>query len=220
MLSETKQINRLQYKTFCPKKDKQAGKQPVLCFLHGNGEHNGNLTIQEALEMHGPLKNDTDTHEALGDRFIVIFPQLPAPGGNVWGNYADDVSAIVASVQAEYGGDPNRTYLTGFSYGGNGVFSLATKQPGIWAALWAVDQPLKPTPQTRQPIWLSLGDRSRTEVSKLRQQGFQEIKKANDNSDKVYIDYGEGHTGTATSAYRDVRSYKWLLRRKLGGRED
>jgi predicted peptidase len=220
MLSDIKQIKRLRYKVFNPAEaetDFSGGKtsRPVLCFLHGNGEHSGLLTIDQALERHGPLKADPETRTAFGGRFIVVFPQLPAPGGNVWIKYAAEIEELVKSVWHDYGGDPGRTYLTGFSYGGNGVFSLAAAQPRLWAALWPVDPTLNPIPKPPQPTWLCLGDYSRGDEASLHKKGFQEIKKAGDNSNQVYIDYGKDHSGTATSAYRDKRGYDWLLKKQL-----
>ncbi|HET7363635.1 MAG TPA: prolyl oligopeptidase family serine peptidase [Burkholderiales bacterium] len=70
--------------------------------------------------------------------FIVLAPQLPR-AGDLWHRYADDVRALVADVCAKQAVDAARLYLTGFSYGGNGVFDLGLAQPDLWAALWAVD---------------------------------------------------------------------------------
>jgi predicted peptidase len=219
MLNETKKDGRLRYKVFCPPEQKLEGKRPVLCFLHGSGEHDGCLKIEEAIARHGPLKDNKETKEAVGDRFIVIFPQLPAPGGDVWGDYAGEVKTIVEAVWEEYRGDTERTYLTGFSFGGNGVFDVASKQPDIWAALWPVDPTLKPFPKSKRPVWLSLGDRSRgkNEVESLNALGFQEVKQGQDNPDGYYLytDYGKDHTATATLSYQDNRVYNWLLKMHL-----
>ena len=197
MLSETGTIKKLRFKVFCPledktctHKDEPVERRPVLCFLHGIGEHSGNLTIDQALGRHGPLKDDPKTREAVGNCFIVVFPQLPNPGGDVWGNYADDVEEIVKFVWNEYGGDPKRTYLTGFSFGGNGVFRIASKKPGIWAALWPVDPTIKPIPDAQLPVWLSLGPKSRGEDMRLKTLGFHE-KKDSDNATKFVYFYME-----------------------------
>ena len=222
MLSETREINSLRFKVFCPLKDKTCfpkGEWPVLCFLHGNGEHGGKLTIEQALKRHGPLKKDDATREAVGERFIVVFPQLPDPGGNVWVDYADDVGEIMKVVWNEYGGDRTRTYLTGFSFGGNGVFRIASKKTGVWAALWPVDPKLKTIPRPQLPVCISLGEYSRSETTNIKILGYQDIKETVDNSIKfVYFDYGEDHVPTATAAYRDKMVYDWLLDKRLGGK--
>ena len=51
-------------------------------------------------------------------------PQLPIAGDH-WREQADAVAALVDAVTVERGADAARTYLTGFSFGGNGVFDLA-----------------------------------------------------------------------------------------------
>lgn len=64
-------------------------------------------------------------------------------------------------MQKKYDGDHNRTYLSGFSYGGNGVFDLAVEQLGFWAGLWPVDPTRVPQKPIERPIWISIGQASR-----------------------------------------------------------
>jgi predicted peptidase len=97
------------------------GLRPVLCFLHGLREA-APAPIRQALTQHGPLNPD-NSYRVI-DQFIIVAPQLPAPGGDVWRQRAAEVREIVEAIQAQYYGDPDRTYLTGFSYGGNGVSTL------------------------------------------------------------------------------------------------
>jgi hypothetical protein len=187
-----------------------AGPLPVLCFLHGYDE--GPPTdIHRGLTAHGPLRPD-GAPPVLGE-FLVVAPQLPARG-DLWHRHADAVQRIVRDVQALHGGDPERSYLTGFSFGGNGVFDLGLAQPGFWAALWAVDPTRIPRADPGLPVWLSFG-----EVGRYGKQGFlrrlalQEAGPVLDG-DRYYTDRGEDHVGSATSAYREERVYRWLLSRR------
>ena len=95
--------------------------RPVLFFLHGYDE-GAPMPMQDALTRHGPLRPGNSS-SALRP-FIVVAPQMPVRG-DVWYRYAEHVRAIVKQVHEQHGGDPLRTYLTGFSFGGNGVFDLA-----------------------------------------------------------------------------------------------
>ena len=61
--------------------------------------------------------------------------QLPAFGGDVWNSRADQVKAIARSTADKYQGNPSQIYLTGFSYGGNGVLDIGFRQRDVWAAL-------------------------------------------------------------------------------------
>src|SRR4051812_759074 len=85
-------------------------KWPLLLFLHGlmEGPPTG---IQAGLTPHGPLRQGSSP--LASSEFIVAAPQLPARG-DIWRSYLDVVSQIVRHLQQEYGGDPARSYLTGF----------------------------------------------------------------------------------------------------------
>lgn len=184
---------------------------PMLCFLHGYDE-GPPAKIEEGVAKHGPLRPE-NVIRVLKD-FIVIAPQLPMRG-DLWGRFADGVQQVVRNAQKTYGGDPKRTYLTGFSFGGNGVFDLALLQPDFWAALWAVDPTRPPIRDPKRPVWLSFG-----EVARYNKEGF--IRALNlaelgesGGADRVYLDEGSNHVGSATLAYRDERIYSWLLSKHL-----
>ena len=186
--------------------------RPVLCFLHGYDEA-APMEIRRALTRHGPLRQGNPSEVA--DRFIVVAPQLSPPGGDVWHRHADTVQQIVTEVREGYGGDPRRTYLTGFSFGGNGVFDLALAQPGFWAALWAVDPTRVPTRDPRRPAWLSFG-----EVSRRRKKAFiraLDLEPAREatSGDRLHLDQDQDHAGSARLAYKDDQIYRWLLSKEL-----
>src|SRR5881397_1730020 len=86
-----------------------AALQPVLCFLHGRDE-GAPSELVDALTRHGPLRIGA-AEAAAG--FLIVAPQLPLRG-DLWRRYAGVVEDIVETVQRREGGDPQRTYLTGF----------------------------------------------------------------------------------------------------------
>lgn len=182
---------------------------PVLCFLHGYDE-GAPMKIEDALTRHGPLRPGNPVRAI--SNFIVIAPQLPMRG-NIWHLYADRVHQIVQDVQRKHGGDSRHTYLTGFSFGGNGVFDLALLQPGFWAALWAVDPTRVPSRDPKSPVWFSFGGVSRYDkegfIRSLNLEPFDTQKDA----ERVYLDEGADHVGSAMLAYRNERIYSWLLSR-------
>lgn len=203
---------RLRYLLVAPTASASAHQpRPVLCFLHGYDE--GPPTgIEDGLTRHGPLRSGNNV-PALTE-FIVIAPQMPARG-DLWYRYADDVQQIVATVQKRCGGDAQRLYLTGFSYGGNGVFDVALRQPRRWAALWAVDPTRIPTRDPGRPVWLSIGA-----VARQRQKEFAAalgLKRCApaDCSDRVVMDQGADHVNSAKLAYRDERIYTWMLSKRI-----
>lgn len=181
---------------------------PLLCFLHGRGEA-APVDIEAALTRHGPLK---DSSSAQVTKFIVIAPQLQSPGGDVWLRYAD---ALQKMVQALPNVDPSRRYLTGFSFGGDGVLDIAPQQVGFWAALWAVDPTRGPQAPAPQPIWLSAGECARPHEAAFRRVLDTKPRSGGEAANFVYEDRHLKHVATAAAAYADDKPYKWLLSKRL-----
>ena len=186
--------------------------RPVLCFLHGYDE-GPPRALRDGLTRHGPLRPASSALATA--EFLVVAPQLPRRG-DLWHLQAGAVQELVGEVRKLYHGDPERTYLTGFSYGANGVFDLALGQPGFWAALWPVDPTRIPAADPGRPVWLSSGEISRRAaggfIRRLRLKTLEEAP-----GDRVYLDQGRDHVGTAALAYSDDRIYHWLLARRLPG---
>lgn len=182
-------------------------RPPILCFLHGYDEA-APRPMEAALTRHGPLH---PANAALAAPFLVVAPQLPT-AGDLWHRYGREVSAIITEAQAVHGGDPSRTYLTGFSFGGNGVFDLALADQGLWTALWAVDPTRVPLADPGLPVWLSLGEVSRHARAAFA--GALGLRPADEQAEgpRLWRDQGADHVGTARLAYGDGRIYQWLLR--------
>lgn len=184
-----------------------ATRAPLLCFLHGRDEA-APTGLVEGLTKFGPLSRGAPA--AAIERFIIVAPQLPR-AGDLWHEQAKAVQSLMLRLQAEHGSDPARCYLTGFSYGGNGVFDLALAHTGFWSALWPVDPTRWPTRDLAEPVWLSIGACARPHekafVDRLRSQTPDgAIAGA-----RIHLDEGEDHVGCADRAYADTRIYDWLL---------
>lgn len=179
---------------------------PLLCFLHGYDE-GAPVDIIDALTRHGPLR-ESNPREWI-DRFVIVAPQLPVRG-DLWRRYAPAVREIVLAEAWRYRCDVTRLYLTGFSFGANGVFDLALEQPDLWSAAWAVDPTRVPPRALQLPVWVSIGQASRYQASTfIRRLGLAD---PGHDTDRVWTDEGADHVGTARRAYRDGRVYEWLLR--------
>lgn len=202
---------------------------PVLCFLHGSGEA-APMPIERALTLHGPLR--PQSAPIATSRFVLVAPQLPVAGDR-WHRFAGDVQRIVEAVRRAHSGDAGRTYLGGFSYGGNGVFDLALEQPGRWAALWPVDPTRAPAQDPGIPVWLSIGEAARPRKRQFVQRlGLEEGTAAGRDrhdmstvsgeqrssaapGDRIWTDDGDDHVGSAARAFGDERIYRWLLSHSL-----
>lgn len=199
----------LHYLLAIPSGTDAAEPRPVLVFLHGYNE-GAPTDLQAGMTRHGPLR---EGNPSIAGEFIVVAPQLPEQG-DMWRGWDDEVRDIVLRVHAQQGGDPKRTYLTGFSYGGNGVFDIALMQPGLWAALWSVEPTRAPERDPGLPVWLSSG-----ELTRRRQSGFTNTLRlerpgTEPFGDRICTDEGLDHVATATHAYQDERIYRWLLERQ------
>ena len=179
---------------------------PLLCFLHGYDE-GAPVDIIDALTRHGPLR-EGNPREWI-DRFVIVAPQLPVRG-DLWRRYAAAVREIVLAEAWRYRCDVTRLYLTGFSFGANGVFDLALEQPDIWSAAWAVDPTRIPPRALEVPVWVSIGQASRHQASAFVRR--LSLAEAGHDTDRVWTDEGADHVSTARRAYRNPQVYEWLLR--------
>jgi hypothetical protein len=181
-----------------------AGPHPLLVFLHGYDEA-APQPMDTALRRHGPLRAGNPAW--IQDRFAILAPQLPRAGDD-WHCFAQSVAELVEQVGKKHSIDAQRMYLTGFSFGANGVFDLAQGAHG-WAALWAVDPTRVPRHEIEVPVWVSFG-----EVARWRKAEFIEALRLVPalESDRVFTDTGDDHVGSARRAYSDLAPYEWLLR--------
>jgi hypothetical protein len=193
-----------------------SGPWPVLCFLHGDGEaadYTGPGKLHKdcfaALHAHGPLRFGSSPRT---NDFIVVAPQLPGRGGDVWKDYAVSVKEILLALNEEFNADLRRTYLSGFSYGANGVFEITDLQEGQWAALWPVDAPRPFRQDSRRPsVWLWYGTDTQPGNEETAS-GFIAVRPEEKYpmGDKLVSKTGKGHVPTAIQAYKDSRVYRWL----------
>jgi predicted peptidase len=131
------------YQVFVPVM-RDAAPLPIVLFLHGSGErgNDGDAPTRAGL---GPwLREQADQFPAL-----VVFPQ--AATNEEWlGRNARLALATLDAASQEFGADASRTYLTGMSMGGYGVWELALMQPQRFAALAPVCAALLP-PRAERP---------------------------------------------------------------------
>jgi predicted peptidase len=187
-----------------------SGFWPLLCFLHGYDE-GAPAPIEAALTRHGPLA--TGCSPVATTEFIVVAPQLPARG-DVWHRHAEAVAQVMRQVLTKHRVDLERVYLTGFSFGGNGVFDLALQRRESWAALWPVDPTRVPPDDPGRPVWFSSGEISRRYADAFIRRLRLQPEPGGEEGDRVYEDRGQDHVGTARLAYEDDRIYRWLLSRR------
>lgn len=117
------------YQVFVPSRAAGGRHPPVILFLHGSGER-GDDGVKPTQAGLGPYVRS----RADGFPAIVVFPQVPEDG-EWYGESAQVAFAALEAATREFHGDARRTYLTGMSMGGYGVWELALRQPRRFAAL-------------------------------------------------------------------------------------
>ena len=122
-------------------------RAPVLCFLHGAGEAAPHPLL-DAVAVHGPLAARASPR---AEEFLIVAPQLPLRG-DYWHRYAEAVWEMAFDAARRFDGDRRALCLTGFSFGGNGVFDLGAARPEAWAALWSVDPTRSPPGPLAVPV--------------------------------------------------------------------
>ncbi len=117
------------YKVFVPAQRKAGRPLPTILFLHGTGERGDDGDKPTRVGLGPYVRAHADTFPGL-----VVFPQ--APEGRDWNGVAAAIAfAALEAASEEFGGDPDRTYLTGLSMGGYGTWELGLMQPRRFAAL-------------------------------------------------------------------------------------
>ena len=141
---------------------------------------------------------------------------------------AQILAALDASTK-EFNGDPQRTYLTGFSMGGYGTWSIAARHPRRFAALVVVCGGIQwPTPDkiTREepymavatevagiPVWVFHGNADRNVFVTESREMVKLLKGL--NGDVRYTEYeGVGHESW-DRAYNEPELPTWLFGHRL-----
>lgn len=198
------------YVIYVPPKLDPVKKPPVLMFLHGSGERGDNGIDQIMVGLGPALWKQRSTFP-----FIAIFPQCET--GSNWLADKPDAKramAILETVEKEFDTDRDRVYLTGLSMGGAGTWSLASKDPGRFAAIvpmcgrGSVDDAQK-LATAHLPIWNFCGDKDGAETVKNSRDLHDALTKA--GAKDRYTEYpGVGHN-CWDNAYGTPELYTWLL---------
>lgn len=115
---------------------------PTVLFLHGSNERGEDGIVQSRVGLALAVRKYPERFPA-----IVVMPQCrPDADWRSPAMEAQILAALDASI-LEFHGDPRRVYLTGFSMGGYGTWSLAAKYPHRFAAIVLVCAGIQwPTP--------------------------------------------------------------------------
>src|SRR3712207_5602494 len=134
-------------------------------------------------------------------------------------------SRSVAQTLRETGADPRRVYLTGVSMGGYGVWHMASRHPGRFAALVSIcgGSPLRAGDRfapiaervARTPAWVFHGADDRVVPVGESRQMVEALRAAGAGERLRYSEYeGVGHN-VWMQALREEGLLPWLLAQRL-----
>lgn len=211
---------RYHYQVYAPPGGTAAARRPVLLFLHGSGECGEGERVETKVGLSPEVMRDPARFP-----FVAVFPRCKC--GVNWTEPAMEALALAALDAAveEFGGDPERLYLTGVSMGGIGAWHLASRRPGKFAAVVPVcgRSPLKglskdPYGEVARrvggtPVWIFHGSED-ANVPVYQARLLHEAL-AHRGGNVRYTEYeGVGHNAW-DRAYTDPELWEWLQAQKL-----
>lgn len=213
------------YQVFIPSRAAGGETPPLILFVHGSGERGDDNRKQVEVGLAPAIRERLDRFPA-----IVAFPQMHKDKADKH-RFNLTALAILDAVQAEFGGDRARTYMTGLSMGGFASFDLALMQPQRFAAvvpvcggfdapkaadrerveqlggLWSLDDAAQR--MKGQPFWIFHGaqddvvppQRSREMVAALERAG----------APVRYTEFPEADHNAWDAAYASEELWTWLF---------
>jgi len=215
------------YMVYVPENWNRAQSWPVILFLHGSGERGAEgmdeiqIGLPQAIRLH-PERWP----------FVVVMPQVPFSHHH-WTD-PDMMEVAIAALDAEvkeFHGDRDRTYLTGISLGGYGVWEIARAYPHRFAALvpvcggvfwsykpdrWHEVNTLPPEYARsvgRTPVWIFHGADDPVVSPRQSELMFQALKAA--GGDVRFWEYAGVKHQVWERAYAEPQLPRWMLAQRL-----
>jgi len=208
------------YQLYTPARVRGVGDAPLIVFLHGIGQRGSGGFLPTTGPAGAVARHYLEQVPA-----VVLLPQCRA--GSYWSDPSMDemVSKSVAQTVEEAGADPRRVYLTGVSMGGYGVWHMASRHPGRFAALVSIcgGSPLRAGDRfapiagkvAGTPAWVFHGSEDRVVPVTESRQMVEALRAAGAGERLRYSEYeGVGHN-VWMQALGEKELLPWLLAQRL-----
>lgn len=180
----------------------QDKRWPLLVFLHGIGERGADLNFVKRQGLPRLIE------EGKKFPFVIVSPQCP---DDEWWNPAA-LEALIDRMAKDHRIDPDRIYLTGLSMGGYGVWALAQRRPGRYAAVIPIcggGEVRHAAGMRDLPLWVFHGAKDEVVLLKRSQEMVDAIKAA--GGAPRFTIYPEAGHDAWTETYANPDIYTWLL---------
>jgi predicted peptidase len=217
------------YQVYVPRGFNKKQKWPMIVALHGGGEYGSDGMKQTNVGLAPAIRRNPERFPA-----IVIFPQAKADGKPGWQlNGGEAAIAAIDRAVKEFRTHEDRIVLTGYSAGGNGTWSLASRYPTKFAAIVpvcafvskftgrasAIDYPALAAgddPYTgvaekvaSLPIWMFHGAKDDVVLPDESRKMFEALKKLGANVQ--YTELPNANHNAWDPAYGNEDLIKWML---------
>lgn len=210
---ETKHFDGLRYGLFKPAGYDASKSYPLIVYLHGasNTVSRDISWYQEAVQRDNPA-------------FVLSPKCLETDQG--WGNTWTDghtpcmekTLRLVDDIIASYPIDTNRLYLYGISMGAFGVFSVLAKEPGKFAAAYAVcggSSTKAAHLLTETPLWIFHGEKDDVVPVSLSRDVHREMVKLGGKAVR-YTEYAGVKHNSWENVDSETTLTRWLLSQEKG----
>lgn len=205
-------------------------KFPVVVMLHNTGAKghgNGALLMSEGLGM--LVTNDTfdprDPAAKAKDpvmlrrqaQFVGIAPQCPANWGFEGPPMSTATVLLVDEIVKKYRVDPDRVYVTGFSYGGTCTWTMGEQFPGRFAAIVPISGRNTGSPAQTAKTLMNMGVFVATGTADALQScslTMNEAFKAGKHPNYKFVNVPNGTHFCYPAIYTDATFWQWLFAQK------
>ena len=223
------------YVVYVPREFTRSKMWPVIVQLHGGGVYGNDGVKHTEGGLARAIRNNPERFPV-----IVIFPQAHADGTPGW--QLEGGQAALAALDRtikEFKGDPKRVILTGYSAGGNGTWSIASRYPERFAAIVpicgfveahkgktsAIDYPSLASAKSGGvftylakrvqglPIWIFHGDADASVNVEVSRKMTAALKSVGANVQYTEL-AGIDHNGATNTAYARADLIEWMLRQR------
>lgn len=203
--------NETKFVVFVPSSYDRAVACPTILFLHGAGQ----IGSDGQAQVRGGLGDAIRAREGTFP-FLTVFPQSRLGSWSADSPDGQNAMAILDRVGELYNSDRQRTYLTGYSMGGEGTWSLAASHTDRFAAIIPIcpSSQLAIAPRLKDmPCWCFQGDADATETLARTRKMLLAIKAA--GGQPMYEEYPGVEHNCWDITYRNEDVFEWLLLHKL-----
>jgi predicted peptidase len=200
---------KLPFQIHAPKSFERDQPVPLVIFLHGVGERGTDNEKQvNILPKTFVSAKNQDKRPC-----IIIAPQCPPD--QFWPDLPGEIIALTKNIAKHMPVDSHRIYLSGYSMGGYGVWSVLAVDSKLYAAAIPISGGGNPQNAAKMkdiPIWNFHGDADTTVKVLGSRDMVEALKKVKANI--TYTEMaGQGH-GISTKVIGDEKVQEWLFSQK------